>query len=137
MALPLKMHLCIFVWRHKPCLSLLGRVHTLKLLSGEDLTLETIKATLETAHSLAKRSETELVPAIDKATMVAKVEDALAKTERKQKKSCQKQTLREVRLVGGMASQGTTGLTRLKKYSGGARRIFLLCAHLWKKQKSS
>ena len=74
MALPLKMHLCICVWRHKPCLSVLGRVHNLKLLSGEDLTLETIKATLET----------ELVPATDKATMVAKVEDALAKKERKQ-----------------------------------------------------
>ena len=27
MALPLKMHLCICVWRHKPCLSVLGRVH--------------------------------------------------------------------------------------------------------------
>ena len=84
MALPLKMHLCICVWRHKPCLSMLGRVHNLKLLSGEDLTLETIKATLETDQSLAKRAETELVPATDKATMVAKVEDALAKKERKQ-----------------------------------------------------
>ena len=81
MALHLKMHFCICVWRHKPCLSVLGRVHNLKLLSGEDLTLETIKATLETDQSLAKRAETELVPATDKATMVAKVEDALAKKE--------------------------------------------------------
>ena len=84
MALPLMMHLRICVWRHKPCLSVLGRVHNLKLLSGEDLTLETIKATLETDQSLAKRAETELVPATDKATMVAKMGGALAKEEGKQ-----------------------------------------------------